>query len=632
MARMAAIGILNEETLFQSSGLGKCFTLRPHPRSSIPLQWVHVGPGAIPDTLADIPCAELPIDILLQKLNSVLGTTHSLDSPGLGDLLIHIHGLSVDFGEAYGRLRNWWPVSGDFSSTQDQMERSRRRDDGLRREAIRDSCIQDSDVPPRRVWDLFSNRVLPFHAVPDTGDYMIPNWLWTVSHSWVDEVERTTVYTTINARQWPVPIPQGVTLAHVRTELLNMSAEYVWLDVLCLRQRGEDKDEPLRKEEWELDIPTIGATYLDSDRPVFTYFHGLGLPLDTSPDSLGSHRHWFNRVWTFQETQDSWIPCGLVGEPFVNPDALSAHMKRVLRITELPMLIQELKARYCTTELDRIASSAYWSGCLTLPLYTEDTTAEHAWVLLLKHMDPWIRTSVLLQYAVDEPFALWTTWNRYLVSEPTFPGQPSVAPVAETLALVDPDQLYTADAGQFYHSAYAVGPCRIQRGHHGASTSTALKLELLFDKDDLPASFSASGVHGILLSGVAFTLVGVGDKWKEHWIVIEKVGECSLKDGEKAKGSMDGEEAESGMDGMEVEIDTGDMGAQAQPAIEAVKWAVIRVEKNEGERLERQVNERPRTKVIYLDGEEAQRRSEHTAKYMEAFEHMQKSGETAYIG
>ncbi len=45
--------------------------------------------------------------------------------------------------------------------------------------------------------------------------------------------------TPINGHEWPVPMPSDADLDLIRIEMLNNGAEYVWLDVLCLRQKGE---------------------------------------------------------------------------------------------------------------------------------------------------------------------------------------------------------------------------------------------------------------------------------------------------------------------------------------------------------------------------------------------------------
>lgn len=89
--------------------------------------------------------------------------------------------------------------------------------------------------------------------------------------------DRIDVMTPINGNEWPVPIPKDTDLDLVRIEMLNLGAEYVWLDVLCLRQRG-GRGEDIRGEEWKLDVPTIGHVYRITEK-VVCYFSGLGRPL-----------------------------------------------------------------------------------------------------------------------------------------------------------------------------------------------------------------------------------------------------------------------------------------------------------------------------------------------------------------
>ena len=52
--------------------------------------------------------------------------------------------------------------------------------------------------------------------------------------------------TDVNAREWPVPLPHDVTLEDVRNQLLDLEAEFVWLDVLCLRQASDYPDPETR--------------------------------------------------------------------------------------------------------------------------------------------------------------------------------------------------------------------------------------------------------------------------------------------------------------------------------------------------------------------------------------------------
>lgn len=176
-----------------------------------------------------------------------------------------------------------------------ELARRKRKDHEMRQDAIAGQCIKTRSVPPRRVWDLYSNRVIPLSALPSSErrDTM-PENVWAVSHSWVEVEDRVEVFTKINGGRWPVPIPHDTNLSNVRTELLNLGAKYAWLYVLCLRQRGHEnkKDESQRKEEWKLDIPTIGFVYSHSSSPVcVTYFNSLGRPFDASSKVLESDRH-----------------------------------------------------------------------------------------------------------------------------------------------------------------------------------------------------------------------------------------------------------------------------------------------------------------------------------------------------
>ncbi|EKM53748.1 uncharacterized protein PHACADRAFT_198168 [Phanerochaete carnosa HHB-10118-sp] len=266
--RVAKLGIVPEESLF----------------------WANVGLSVIPAILADRDCASLGINDLLKLLNDVLGASYSLKKQGLQECLQHFRRTSRDFGQVYGSLRGHWLLPG-FAGVLSGLVKEQKKDEAEREIAI--------------------NRILPLYAL--SSDRSIPiTKVWTVSHSWVHESARTDVWTPINGNEWPVPLPNDTTLEHVRVELLNLGAEYSWLDVLCLRQRGRPEDEKRRKEEWTLDVHTIGYIY-SLGLPCITYFNGLGLLFDPSLKILSSDRHWFNRVWTVQEATDKWLPGGLTG-------------------------------------------------------------------------------------------------------------------------------------------------------------------------------------------------------------------------------------------------------------------------------------------------------------------------------
>ncbi|KAK0445646.1 uncharacterized protein EV420DRAFT_1277031 [Desarmillaria tabescens] len=49
------------------------------------------------------------------------------------------------------------------------------------------------------------------------------------------ERDRVDVPTPINQEEWPMPMSKDANLHLIRTEALNLRAEHVWLDDLCLR-------------------------------------------------------------------------------------------------------------------------------------------------------------------------------------------------------------------------------------------------------------------------------------------------------------------------------------------------------------------------------------------------------------
>ena len=601
VARMAQYGAAEPEALFRRSPIqpGRTFTLVPSTRSSVPLQWVHTGTRAIPDTLADSPCAPFTTEALLGELNSVMGTEHGLHMPGLQTCLEHVLSNTRDFGVAYGILRPWWDL--DFTTVEQQMTGRRAEDDEIRRNAVDRSCITNSRIPPRRVWDLFSNRVLPFSALPrgkaQRDASKIPQNVWPVSHSWVDRADQgdSPIWTKINGAEWPVTIPNKTTLNHIRIELLNMGAEYVWLDVLCLRMGGLAEKESLRREEWRVDIPTLGYIYSEnsgSRRPCVTYFNGLGLPLDTSPTTLQSRRHWLKRVSTLQESSSMWLPGGLTAKPLISTRDKTFYSDVVdllFRRETYSSISQMLRGRYCTSEHDKVAGLAYLLGCETLPPHYDDIPVESEWALLLKHIDSWVRTILFLRYSADVPFASCVSWKGVSEREPTLTHPLTVTGDSEDLQLVDAEQLYTEDPGQYCHQPYAVGPCTFLQDFANDSPSGAgADMQLQFESTRPSVSFRASAFHGILLAGVPYLLLGIGLQWKEHWVVIEELG-------------------------------TQDVNGKQ--ALQVVKWAVIRVDEGESKRMMSSLFPAGflGVKVVYVDSEEAQRRGTHVKEYMKKF-------------
>ncbi len=205
---------------------------------------------------------------------------------------------NYDFGTAYAQLRRKWF---DVTCMENNLRTREEADYEIRRKALVDDRINKWNVPPRRVWDLFANRVVPYWVAdkdmpsidkPTRGILERP---WGISHAWMSDEERVDVWTPINGYEWPVPVPKDAKLELIRIEMLNLGAEYAWLDVLCLRQVG-GQGEHLRVEEWKLDVPTIGWVYRDTS--MMCYFSGLRRSLSLKLGDFESDRCWFSRAWT----------------------------------------------------------------------------------------------------------------------------------------------------------------------------------------------------------------------------------------------------------------------------------------------------------------------------------------------
>ncbi|KAK0465754.1 hypothetical protein IW261DRAFT_1574824 [Armillaria novae-zelandiae] len=110
--------------------------------------------------------------------------------------------------------------------------------------------ITRQDVPPWQVWDLYANWVVPS---------WVTHTLWAISHAWVDEKGHMDVMTCTNGCEWQVHMPKDANLDLIWIEMLNLGADYVWLDVLYLQQEG-GQNEHLCLDKWKLDVPTVRAS------------------------------------------------------------------------------------------------------------------------------------------------------------------------------------------------------------------------------------------------------------------------------------------------------------------------------------------------------------------------------------
>ncbi|KAF8456826.1 hypothetical protein BDZ91DRAFT_636446, partial [Kalaharituber pfeilii] len=279
-----------------------------------------------------------------------------------------------------------------------EKERSRAIDkDSTGQELIHSPYL----VMPRRIWDLKSNRVVDFTMLHSEALSMavdLPTF-WAVSHSWTSDME--PVETSVNQYLWPVPLPKGVNLYYnLRKELLDFGAEYVWLDVLCLRQTAPSGygHYAIKQQEWKIDVPTIGNIYRAAAH-VVRYFNGLGRLF--SKDGWDDHRHWLRRAWTLQEIRtekvtfnggvsynDGNIILNAHGKVAGQVVTLRAAIRPVLKLAadadsrsgcKVYELAKEMAHRYASNPTDKVAGIFYLLRTTQLPTYNENLSDETAW-------------------------------------------------------------------------------------------------------------------------------------------------------------------------------------------------------------------------------------------------------------
>ncbi|KAK0452869.1 uncharacterized protein EV420DRAFT_1621583 [Desarmillaria tabescens] len=351
----------------------------------------------IPTSVASIPCASLGTTKLLDRLNATLGTSYTLDTPSLSSLLESCISNDYDFGTAYARLRPQWLR--DLMTMQDELRTQEARDREMREKALVGKRILTPFMPPRRPW--------------------------AISHAWMDITDRINVQTPINGYEWPVPIPKDTSLELIRIEMLNLGAEYVWLDVLCLRQQGGPRED-LRADEWKLDVPTIGHVYHQNQMVVY-YYSGLGRAFSLKAGDLDSRRCWFNRAWTLQEISENSI---IGGDTDDGPlKAMPIDEDGNFQLGSLKDIAQEvynvfntlahMRNRASEGAIDKIAGMAFLLRSKTIPAYYETQTVEDAWTELVNAMREQYRGDMLFLYpAPGNGNRMWRpSWDQILNME-----------------------------------------------------------------------------------------------------------------------------------------------------------------------------------------------------------------------
>ncbi len=495
---------------------------------AVPLQRSYTGTKpVIPAILANRPCTIFGLQGLLERLNTTLGTSHTLDTPGLSSLLEDCIAKNYDFGTAYGFLRTVW-YTRNWSSIPDRIRECEEKDREMRRRALHGSDIVEPYVHPRRAWDLYSNRVVPMWITGE--EYPDP-----ISHAWVDKKDRVDVWTPINGHEWPVPIPSDTNLDLIRIEMLNMCLEYVWLDVLCLRQEGGLKED-LRVEEWKLDVPTIGALYFV--KKVHSYLSGLGQPLSVGNDYFDSDHCWFNRAWTLQEIgQDGYKICGVTpGGPLdAKPDedgnydtkALTSFHQKLQGLKRLNLqpfgALEEMQHRVSTNPVDKIAAIAILLWPHIIPAYNESQSLEDAWTALINTTSS--RTRADLFFSYPEPGigdAKWRpSWNQVMTTSLPRHDIPDFHSVG-----VERDSETNVDQCE--------KTCCIESGFvrglaEGGALGTDRHGELLVeDSCGIQHAFPIIATHQYPIPEDTYTLIGdefSSYPWKGQWVVGRRLSD-----------------------------------------------------------------------------------------------------------
>ncbi len=472
----------------------------------------------IPSSLADTPCAGLGIQGVLDRLNVTLRTSYTLDIPSLPSILEDCIEKDYDFGTAYGHLLKIW-YTDDWSNIQDKLRRREEGDRELRQKALVGNWIVIPHLPPRRVWDLYSNRVMPWWSVNVTNVRWEWEWPKPISHAWVDEKDRVDVWTPINGKEWPVPIPKDASLDLIRIEMLNLGVEYAWLDGLCLRQRGGPKED-FRLEEWKLDIPTIGYVY--NNARVVIYLSGLGLPLSLKEGDLDSDRCWFRRVWTLQEVGEKRIFAGDTsdGPLHAKPiDKDGSYETELLRRFHMQLAstqdrhrgvfsrLTDMQRRVSTNPVDKVAGLAFLLNSMTIPAYHESESLEDAWTALVNSMISVMRASFLLLYpGVGLGCKKWRpTWEQLMTE----------------LLPKDTSSVGTVKRDDEEDEDWFEGPC-IENGHvrgldvifaEGVDRCGELVVE---STDGIPHTLAIRATHQIPIPEHTYTLLGTDSQPMFH--------------------------------------------------------------------------------------------------------------------
>ncbi|KZV86932.1 hypothetical protein EXIGLDRAFT_774136 [Exidia glandulosa HHB12029] len=464
----------------------------------------------------------------LDSLNNILGTAYTLsECPLLAPLLQQCITDGWDFGRIFARCRANWS-SPDPSEAWQVVDERVERDQRARDSALdsRTNTIVRPALPPRRLWDLGANRVIPTPWWP--SPYA------AVSHSWMFDSQLQHVVTAINNYEWPVPIPSDTTLDRIRIELLNLGYACVWLDVLCLRQRGDDQYEHLRRDEWLTDVPTIGAVY-HPNMPIVHYYSGLGRPFRI--EDLDSERHWLNRAWTLQEISQSDVIAGITPDSplvdriphdsetgiIIDPvqrrfyDTLSELVSRSQEVGSVFLILGSMRHRHATNELDKIAGLAYLLKGSTLPPYVVGQDCELAWDALVKAILPRFRGDLIFLFPLpgNGRFRCYPSWSQIKSADQLPRFGDMLAPV-----------VFNEVRGCYRYTGYRFDDCKVVGLDALPASGVQRRGELHIQTNGQLYCLPVFAPHSELIANDSYTVVSAASH--EIWLIGRPYGVTTI--------------------------------------------------------------------------------------------------------
>ncbi|KAK0220730.1 hypothetical protein IW262DRAFT_1297779 [Armillaria fumosa] len=110
--------------------------------------------------LADTPCSAFDVQGVWDRLDAILGASHTLERPSLLSLLNECIEKEYDFGTVYGRLLAIWNTHMD-RIIQDELRRHEEEDREMWQNALVGNVIINPDLKPRRASPDLPSKVDP---------------------------------------------------------------------------------------------------------------------------------------------------------------------------------------------------------------------------------------------------------------------------------------------------------------------------------------------------------------------------------------------------------------------------------------------------------------------------------------